>query len=103
MPQFSSAVRDDSRDTEIGKLREHVVFLAALTRALSDRISALEGIASVPIDRTPLMTVKNAAFKSGLSESGIRKLVRENRVKHTWIGDRVFLTELPSRRRVKCK
>jgi hypothetical protein len=92
---------DDDRDAhaQIAKLSEHVVFLAALTRALSDRVSVLEGVESVPIDRSDLMTVKAAAYRSGLSESGVRKLVREDRVGHAWIGGRVFLTELPTRRR----
>jgi hypothetical protein len=101
MPQFS-AVRDgplDNRDAQIAKLSEHVVFLAAIVRGLSDRVSLLEGVEFAPIDRSPLMTVKDAAFKSGLSESGIRKLVREGRVSHTWIGGRVFVTEVPARRR----
>jgi hypothetical protein len=91
--------RDDPRDAEIAKLTEHVVFLAAIVRALSDRISKLEGVEYAPIDRARLMTVKDAAFKSGLSESGVRKLIRENRIGHAWIGGRVFATELPIRRR----
>jgi hypothetical protein len=101
MPQFNAVRGDplDNRDAQIAKISEHVVFLAALTRALSDRVSILEGIESVPIDRALLMTVKIAAHRSGLSESGVRKLIRENRVGHAWIGGRVFLTELPSRRR----
>jgi hypothetical protein len=43
--------------------------------------------------------VKTAAHRSGLSESGIRKLVRENRVAHEWIGGSVFLTAVPTRRK----
>jgi hypothetical protein len=89
----------DDRDAQIAKLSEHVVFLAAIVRALSDRVSALEGAESVPIDRSALMTVKAAASRSGLSESGVRKLIRENRIGHAWIGGRVFVTELPTRRR----
>jgi hypothetical protein len=96
---FSSAVRVDDRDDELRRLIEHSRLQDALIRMLSDRISVLEGVEFAPIDRSPLMTVKDAAFKSGLSESGVRKLIRENRVGHAWIGGRVFLTELPTRRR----
>jgi hypothetical protein len=91
----------DSLDAEIAKLTEHVVFLAALVRALSDRVSALEGVESAPIDRSLMMDVKNAALKSGLSESGVRKRIRERRVSHTWVGDRVFVTEIPTRRHAR--
>jgi hypothetical protein len=89
----------DDPHAEIARLTEHVVFLVAMTRALSDRVSALEGVESTPIDRARLMTIKDAAFKSGLSESGVRKLVREHRIGHTWIGGRLFLKEIPARRR----
>jgi hypothetical protein len=99
MPFIATVLATDPRDDQISELTEHVVFLAAMTRALSDRVSALEGVESTPIDRSPLMTIKDAAFKSGLSESGVRKLVREYRIGHTWIGGRVFVTELPARRR----
>jgi hypothetical protein len=100
MPQAATLTSSlDDRDAQIAKLTEHVVFLAAIVRALSDRVSILEGTESAPIDRSRLMTVKAAAHRSGYSASGIRKLVREDRVSHTWIGGRVFVTELPSRRR----
>jgi hypothetical protein len=87
---------DDPRDGQMA-------LLLALVRELSDRVTVLEhrnGIESaLQIDHPLKMTVKTAAHRSGLSESGIRKLVRENRVAHEWIGGSVFLTAVPTRRK----
>jgi hypothetical protein len=90
---------DDPRDAEIARLADRVGFLVALCRSLNDRVSKLEGIEAVPIDRALMMTVPIAAHRSGYSESGVRKLIRENRIGHDWVGGRVFVTELPSRRK----
>jgi hypothetical protein len=84
-------IHDDPRDAQMA-------LVMALVRVLSDRVTALEHRDVEDVDRTGWMTVPIAAYRSGYSESGIRKLVRQNRVAHEWIGRRVFVTSLPERR-----
>jgi hypothetical protein len=93
MPQFN-AVRDDPLDNR----DDTIALLVALVRELSDRVTMLEHRDGDDVDLSGWMTVQIAAHRSHLSESGVRKLIRENRVGHAWIGGRVFLTELPTRR-----
>jgi hypothetical protein len=83
---------DDQRDAQIA-------LLVALVRALSDRVSVLEHREVEDVDRSGWLTVQIAAHRSGYSESGIRKLVREKRVGHERIGGKVFVTSLPERRK----
>ena len=70
---------DDPRDAQIAKLSEHVVFLAALTRALSDRVSVLEGSESEP-DLSGSTMIKEAARTTGYSKSGIRKRIASGKI-----------------------
>jgi|SRR5580698_8471750 hypothetical protein len=82
---------DDPRDAQMA-------LVLALLREVSDRLTVLEHRDVEDVDRSGWMTVKVAAHASGYSESAVRKLIRQNRVAHEWIGGRVFVTELPTRK-----
>jgi hypothetical protein len=98
-------IYDDPRDARIAALEEKFRKLTDLClvqvaelRDQDRRIRAFEGVGA-PIDRSELIAVKTAAIDSGMSESGIRKMAKENRIAHLWVGRKLFLTELPVRRK----
>jgi hypothetical protein len=94
----------DPRDARIARLEEIVAFQGALLARSNFRIDMVENLLGIPIppdvDQGGLrLMVKVALPRCGLSESAVRKLIRENKIGHVWVCGRVFVTELPTRRR----
>jgi hypothetical protein len=86
----------DNRDATIAKLNEQVAFLAAITRALSDRVSKLEGVEPGP-DLSGTTTISQASYETGYSLSGVRKRIASGKIRATplggrWLIDRASLT-----------
>jgi len=87
------------------ELAERIDRSFAMTFRINERLAAIEtrlGM-DIPPEVLPVrLTVKTAAAKSGLSESAIRKAIRQGKIGHVRIGGRVFIDEattLPARRK----
>jgi hypothetical protein len=83
-------------DDELRRLIEHSRLQDALIRALSDRVSKLEGVGPEP-DRSGTTTIKQASYDTGYSLSGVRKRIASGKIKATplgrlWLIDRASLT-----------
>src|ERR1700722_16212222 len=91
----------DDGDARIARLEEIVAFQGALLERSNFRIDTVENILGIPVppdvDRSGLMLkAKEAACKSGYSESAIRKMVKQDRIGYVRCGRKLFITSLPS-------
>jgi hypothetical protein len=85
----AQALYDDPRDALIARLIEHDRLQDALMRAMSDRISKLEGVK--PEDLSGSTMIREAAYETGYSQSGIRKRISSGAITATKRGGRWFI------------
>jgi len=84
------------------ELAARVDQLVGMLWRINERLSAVETRVGMDVRAeagTPGLTVKGAAYASGYSESALRKMAREGRIGHAWVGGRLFITPPPARRK----
>jgi hypothetical protein len=99
--QLSSAAKDEKRADPLDDLAARDDRMLGMLFRLHERVAQIEargGMDGKP-EITPGLSIKQAAHVSGFSESAIRKLARQGKIGHTWIGRRLFVDAqtLPAR------
>jgi len=101
---MTATAKDEQHADQLDDLAARDDRMLGMLLRLNERVAQIEarvGMDAKP-EITPGLSIKRASAVSGYSASGLRKMVRQGKIDHTWLGGKLFVRPetLPTR---KCK